>query len=271
MCIAPPLEYLVTSSQAGLENFELVRLNTIANLRKELGDLVEEWIEAETQSRLARWILECRRTQNSASDPRLAKPSAPLSVEAGDENRLPLFDAPPNSQHCQSQSSSVKPFPHRSARSRRDSSPVRDEPPLPSAQLSCRAKKALNFLERQVRLQTDAIAPNVYRSGSETDRNATLPGPAQNAPQHRRLHKSSRTASLFPVALEHPGGSDSARARTQRFGAGNSAKRDAPKGRASADSAAVPQIVALTRGEKLRPTAPARVSMHYSPPQRKAV
>jgi hypothetical protein len=271
MCIAPPLEYLVTSSQAGLENFELVRLNTIANLRKELGELVEEWIEAETQSRLARWILECRRTQDAASDPRLSKLSAGLPVETIDDNRLPLFDAPPNSQQFQAQSSAEKPFPRRSARTRRNSFPVRDALPLPSTQLSCKAKKALNFLERQVRLETDAIAPNAYGSSSETDRNATLPGPAQNAPQHPRLHKSSQTASLFPVALEHSGESESACAQTRRFGAGNSAKRDAPKGHASGDSADVPQIVALVRGEKLRPAALARASMRYSPPQRKAV
>lgn len=271
MCIAPPLEYLVTSSQAGLENFELVRLNTIANLRKELGDLVEEWIEAETQSRLARWILECRRTQGSASDPHLSKLSAPLPVEAIDENRLPLFDAPLKSQEFQSQSSSVKPFPNRSSSSRRASSPERDALPLPGAQLSCRAKRALNILERHVRSQTDAIAPNVRSSGSETGRNATLPGPAQNAPQHRRLHKSSQTASLFPVALERPEGSERARAQTQRFGGGNSAKRDAPKTRAIADAADAPQIVALMRGEKLRPAAPTRASMRDSARQRKAV
>jgi hypothetical protein len=271
MCIAPPLEYLVTSSQAGLENFELVRLNTIANLRKELGDLVEEWIEAETQSRLARWILECRRTQGSASDPHLSKLSAPLPVEAIGDNHLPLFDEPLNSQKFRTQSSSVKPFPNRSARSRRSSAPERDALPLPSTQLSCRAKKALSFLERQVHVQTDAIAPSVYASGPETDRNATLPGPAQNAPQRRRLHKSSRTASLFPVALDHPEASESACAQTRRFGSGNSAKRDAPKGRASADSADVPQVVALVRGEKLGPAAPTRASMRYSPPQRKAV
>jgi len=268
MCIAPPLEYLVTSSQAGLENFELVRLNTIANLRKELGDLVEEWIEAETQSRLARWILECRRTQGSASDPHLSKLSAPLAVEAIDENRLPLFDAPLKSQEFQSQSSSVKPFPNRSSSSRRASSPERDALPLPGTQLSCRAKRALNILERHVRSQTDAIAPNVRSSGSETGRNAALPGPAQN---DRRLHKSSQTASLFPVALERPEGSESACAQTQRFGGGNSAKRDAPKTRAIADAADAPQIVALMRGEKLRPAAPTPASMRDSAPQRKAV
>jgi hypothetical protein len=270
MCIAPPLEYLVTSSQAGLENFELVRLNTIANLRKELGDLVEEWIEAETQSRLARWILECRRTQDSTSDPRLSKLS-PLPVEAIDENRLPLFDGPLNSQEFQSQSSSLKALPDRSSRSRRAVSPALDALPLPSSQLSRKAKRALNFLERQVRLQTEAIAPNVRNSDSEIGRKATLPCPVRNAPQHRRLHRSSQTASLFPVALGPAAESEIVCARTRRFGAGNSMKRDAPKGRAIADPADVPQIVALVHGEKLRPAPPSRASMRYSPPQRKAV
>jgi hypothetical protein len=271
MCIAPPLEYLVTSSQAGLENFELVRLNTIANLRKELGELVEEWIEAETQSRLARWILECRRTQNAASNPDLSKLSAPLPVEAIDENHLPLFDQPLNSQEFQSQSSSVKPFAKCSGRPRRSSSPERDALPLPSTQLSCRAKKALNILERQVRSQTVAIAPNVHSSGSETGRDAALTGAAQSTLQQRRLHKSSQTASLFPVALERPEGSENGCAQARRFGAGNSLKRGVPKARAIADLADIPQIVALVRGEKLRPAAPTRASMRYSPPQRKAV
>jgi hypothetical protein len=263
MSISPPLEYLVTSSQAGLENFELVRLNTIANLRKELGDLVEEWIEAETQSRLARWILECRRTQDTASDSHFSK--------AIDENCLPLFGGPLNSQEYQSQSSPLKALPNLSPRSRRASSPALDALPLPSMQLSRKAKRALNFLERQVRLETEAIASNAYISESEIGRKATLPSPVRKATQHRGLNKSSQTASLFSVALERPEESESVCAQTRRFGAGNSAKREAPKGRAIADPAEVPQIVALVHGEKLRHAPPSRASMRYSPPQRKAV
>jgi hypothetical protein len=61
----PPLEYLVTSSQASLEAFELARLNRCANLRKELRDVIEEWLQMEVDARLARWILECRRVQTA--------------------------------------------------------------------------------------------------------------------------------------------------------------------------------------------------------------
>jgi hypothetical protein len=263
MCISPPLEYLVTSSQAGLENFELVRRNTIANLRKELGEVVEEWIEAETQCRLARWILECRRTQDAASDSHRSK--------AIDENRLPLFDGPLNSQEYQSQSSSLKALPTRSSRSRRSSSPALDALPLPSTQLSCKAKRALHFLEQQVRLQTDAIAPNLCNSESEVGRKNPLPSPVRNGPQTRRLHKSSQTASLFPVACVPSEESESVCSQTRRFDAGHSSKRDSPKGRELTDSDDVPRIVALVPGEKLRPAPPTCASMRYSPPQRKAV
>jgi hypothetical protein len=57
----PPVEYLLRCSNPSLEGFELSRLNRIANLRKELADLYEEWIQAEVEARLARWILNTRR------------------------------------------------------------------------------------------------------------------------------------------------------------------------------------------------------------------
>ena len=50
--VQPPLEYLITSSQAGLESFEHSRLWRCGNLRKELRDLFEECIEAEMQARM---------------------------------------------------------------------------------------------------------------------------------------------------------------------------------------------------------------------------
>jgi hypothetical protein len=52
-----PLEYLATSSDASIESFHLSRLNAVANLRKELHEIFEEWIEAEVQARLAQWLL----------------------------------------------------------------------------------------------------------------------------------------------------------------------------------------------------------------------
>jgi hypothetical protein len=74
-----PIEYLVTSSQTSLEAFELARLNRCANLRKELREVLEEWLQMEVDARLARWILECRRAQSGGSDS-LAAPRIESSV-----------------------------------------------------------------------------------------------------------------------------------------------------------------------------------------------
>jgi len=87
----PPLDYLATCSKPSLEAFELGRLNRAANLRKELRDILEEWIQAEGEARLARWLLEGRRAQDSemhvsGKEPVLRRGSAlqvPLSFLQG--------------------------------------------------------------------------------------------------------------------------------------------------------------------------------------------
>src|ERR1700752_2509969 len=65
-----PLEYLVTSSDASIESFRLTRLNAVANLRKELHEIFEEWVEAEVQARLAQWLL-ARKNSEVAADANL--------------------------------------------------------------------------------------------------------------------------------------------------------------------------------------------------------
>ena len=64
--IRPTVAYLFSCSKESLESFELSRLNRAANLRKELRQITEEWIQAEVESRLARWILEQRRSESPA-------------------------------------------------------------------------------------------------------------------------------------------------------------------------------------------------------------
>jgi len=59
----PPLEFFLTSSDTGLQSFELSRMNRASNLRKELRQVMEEWIQAEVNARFARWVLESRRPQ----------------------------------------------------------------------------------------------------------------------------------------------------------------------------------------------------------------
>lgn len=82
-----PLEYLLTASGAALESFELSRLNRASNLRGELRDVVENWIETEVDARLARCILEVKRRQasrTSASAPELEGLALSLEKSAFD-------------------------------------------------------------------------------------------------------------------------------------------------------------------------------------------
>jgi hypothetical protein len=60
-----PTEYLASCSQNGLQDFESSRLDRISILRKEFGEILEEWIEAETAARLARLLMEERRIPRS--------------------------------------------------------------------------------------------------------------------------------------------------------------------------------------------------------------
>jgi hypothetical protein len=64
-----PAEYLFTSSQHSLEAFEVSRLTCSSNLRKEICQVLDEWVTAEVDARLSRWILDYRRTQEAYSHP----------------------------------------------------------------------------------------------------------------------------------------------------------------------------------------------------------
>lgn len=265
----PPLEYLVTSSQAGLENFELARLNKIANLRKELREIVEEWIEAETQSRLARWILQCRRTQEAASNSHDAESSPPLPVENIAENLLPPSARTQNDRETQLAASALS---KRSARYRRDLYPAPLALPLLRPQLSARAVDTLNFLEHHVRLQTDAIFSGICDAATEAARNDELPDSAKSAERHLRLHESSRTAPFFSVSLARSEVPRSARGRNPHVDADRSAQSAPSNARAPAPSSPeAGQVVPLLPKGKVRPAAPIRVSLRCAQPQRRAV
>jgi hypothetical protein len=78
----PPLDYLATCSNASLEAFELSRLNRAANFRKEVRDILDDWVEAEGEARFARWLLESRRAQETEMHVSAKQPELPQLPDA---------------------------------------------------------------------------------------------------------------------------------------------------------------------------------------------
>lgn len=56
----PPWEFLLSASRNSLQSYELSRLSHAANLRKEIGALLDQWMEENACAMLARWLIEQR-------------------------------------------------------------------------------------------------------------------------------------------------------------------------------------------------------------------
>ena len=56
----PPWEFLLSASRNSLQSYELSRLSHAANLRKEIGQLLDSWLEENAAAMLARWLMEKR-------------------------------------------------------------------------------------------------------------------------------------------------------------------------------------------------------------------
>jgi hypothetical protein len=56
----PPWEFLLSASRTSLQSYELSRLSHAANLRKEIGALLDQWLEENACAMLARWLMEQR-------------------------------------------------------------------------------------------------------------------------------------------------------------------------------------------------------------------
>jgi hypothetical protein len=198
--VQPPLEYLITSSQAGLESFEHSRLWRCGNLRKELRDLFEECIEAETQARVARWILECRRNQDASghSNENLKSPDpiCPFVANALGSGTLPLFDEHPH----RAESPDMPQLAGHSARSRPIVLDHAEVPGLEAIPRSSRAADALNSLEYHLRSEADAIDFCPSESPIHPPQEDVLP----DTPRHSALlppRKSSYTKAIFAAVV----------------------------------------------------------------------
>lgn len=56
----PPWQFLLSASRNSLQSYELSRLAHAANLRKEIGALLDQWMEENACALLARWLIEQR-------------------------------------------------------------------------------------------------------------------------------------------------------------------------------------------------------------------
>jgi hypothetical protein len=74
-------EYLAMCSPSALESLELSQLNQASNLRKELWQIMQRWIESEVQAKVARWLLESRRSPGVQVAPGSSRATLPETGE----------------------------------------------------------------------------------------------------------------------------------------------------------------------------------------------
>jgi hypothetical protein len=80
-----PWEFLLTASRNSLQSYELTRLSHAANLRKEIGALMDQWLEENSSAAVARWLIAQReRPVDDADAPFDTDVQAPNSASASD-------------------------------------------------------------------------------------------------------------------------------------------------------------------------------------------
>ena len=84
-----PWEFLLSASRTTLQSYELSRLAHAANLRKEIGELLDQYMEESTSAMLARWLIEQReRSVLSATIPETPDLGASHNGNGGSDNVL---------------------------------------------------------------------------------------------------------------------------------------------------------------------------------------
>lgn len=187
-----PLDYLVTASENCLEGFEFARLDQISILRKEFSDVFDELVEAEIAARVARWMLDGRRSQTegvSVGQIASARSSLPEPASDASETRqLPLTRASPKPRRGSDSGNSA---PRRLCSERDRSAASNDEfrPPaehqlesgVRNSPVSAGASASLELLEKSAACDAQSIG---YGSGGaarvcrkSTNCTATLPFP----------------------------------------------------------------------------------------------
>jgi hypothetical protein len=82
----PPWEFLLSASRNSLQSYELSRLSHAANLRKEIGALLDLWVEENSAAMLARWLMEQQERPRQALEDAPAGESFPKDGHAVSDN-----------------------------------------------------------------------------------------------------------------------------------------------------------------------------------------
>jgi hypothetical protein len=91
----PPWEFLLSASRTSLQSYELTRLSHAANLRKEIGTLLDQWLEENACAMLARWLMEQRERPATHALSELSTASSPAGAHSVSDNFLKDQAIPP--------------------------------------------------------------------------------------------------------------------------------------------------------------------------------
>jgi hypothetical protein len=91
----PPWEFLLSASRNSLQSYELSRLSHAANLRKEIGALLDQWIEENACAMLARWLLKQQERSPRASEQTPGQELLPSNGHSVSDNFFANRDAEP--------------------------------------------------------------------------------------------------------------------------------------------------------------------------------
>jgi len=91
----PPWEFLLSASRNSLQSYELSRLSHASNLRKEMGALLDQWMEENSAAMLARWLMEQRERPSPVQEVAPAGEPSPKGAHSASDNFFPDRSIPP--------------------------------------------------------------------------------------------------------------------------------------------------------------------------------
>ena len=82
----PAWDFLLSASRSSLQSYELSRLSHAANVRKEIIELFDVWLEETSSALLARWLMEYRDRMAHGAMSSCAGELRPNAVRAASDN-----------------------------------------------------------------------------------------------------------------------------------------------------------------------------------------